>query len=105
VAFDNLLHARFSGVASALVHLALRSGMCGFRRLTNVAPELLRGQTFFMRSGYVNCADFTTVLKGTGLHLSQTIMWAKLPFRPGMLGEKEPLLTARETGWAPVWNG
>jgi hypothetical protein len=58
-----------------------------------------------MRSGYVNCADFTTVLKGTGLHLSQTIIWAKLPFRPGMLGEKEPLLTARETGWAPVWNG
>jgi hypothetical protein len=68
VAFDNLLHARFSGVPSALVHLALRSGMCGFRRLTNVAPELLRGQTFFMRSGYAN---YRQVLKGCELYFSQ----------------------------------
>jgi hypothetical protein len=110
-AFDEMLHARFSNIACVLMHLVLRSGMCRFRCFANIARELLPGDTFRSWGGYAN---YSTVVKATGMYLSQTIIWVKLHSVLSCWANKHPLLTTKDflealdcapvSAMGPFWN-
>ena len=59
----------------------------------NLARVLLPGRAFYIWGGYSNCGNYPPVLRSSGLHFSQAIIWDK----------QHPVLTRKDYMGAHEW--